>query len=52
MGFTDLSHKVDAAQMFAFLNELYARYDAVVDRFKVYKVGKHGEQPLEGSLAS
>lgn len=41
--FTDLSSQVPASVLFDFLNELYARYDSVVEQFGVYKVETIGD---------
>ncbi len=46
--FTELSSKVPPAQVFAFLNELFGRFDAVVAMFNVYKVETIGDCELGG----
>ena len=37
-GFTSMSRQVDPAEVMAFLNQLYVRYDQLLDRYNVYKV--------------
>ncbi len=43
---SDLVTSQSCMQMFAFLNELYRRYDAVVSQFNVYKVETIGDCEL------
>ena len=36
--FTSMSRQVDPAEVMAFLNQLYLRYDQLLDGYNVYKV--------------
>ena len=37
-GFTSMSRQVDPSEVMAFLNQLYLRYDQLLDGYNVYKV--------------
>ena len=37
-GFTEISKQVQPQQVMAFLNDLFSRFDNLVDKHKVYKV--------------
>lgn len=39
VGFTAMSKEVEPSQVMHFLNELYARFDVLVDEYDMYKLG-------------
>lgn len=50
VGFTTMSKEVRPDQVMSYLNELFTAFDALVDTYKIYKVGvvlpDHLEKPI------
>jgi adenylate cyclase len=43
VGFTPLAGEVDAAQMVEFLNEIYTRFDEIIDKYQLEKIRTMGD---------
>jgi adenylate cyclase len=43
VGFTPMAEEVDAAQMVEFLNEIYTRFDEIIDKYQLEKIRTMGD---------